>query len=1237
MVRRRRVFVIAIALIPALLLAFGYWLAVSEAGLRLLAAGVVALGGGRVEIVGAHGALVGPLRIERLRVDMPDQRVEIGELALDWTPRHLPRLLEIPSLRMAMLSVMPTRKSEASLPESLRLPLALALPDIHIGELRWGDAIDLRGVQLSLHKPADRYRLEVLGLDSDWGAASARFNLSESAPFALDGEANLRSRQGQDARLTLAGELALIFIKAQAAAPMRLDAEAEWAHFEKIPLRRARLELSDFDPAAWRVDLPRARFSAEAEFVGEDDGRVRGHLRIANALPGPLDGGRLPVAAARMRLVGGVDDLRLDEVLLDLGYGGSLRGEGHYRAGALRLELRTDDLDPHALHGRLRAMRVAGAISLDGDEATQRLQADLVAGQYGLALDVTRRGAALEIARARLAAGHAAFTASGNLELEAPHRFDLRGGLDAFDPAAFGDFPSAMVNARLDASGHLMPGPVGLLDFRLERSRWRDLALSGGGRLRLSPERIDEADVNLALGGNRLRIEGAFGRPADRLDWLLRADDLGALAADLRGTLRASGQLRGGVAAPAGQFTIVASDLRWGDALRLAGLNAHGRLDEGARGPLTMRLDAEDLKLGGFDASRLEVDMRGRRDAHEISAGVRGVNYAALARLAGGWDGEAWSGELREFANAGRHAFSLRRPAKLRGARARIELGQATLDYAGARIDLRETTWSPEAWRSRGEFSGLEVARLAALPASQPQALARWRGDLKLAGSWNVTLGAQVDGEVMIARESGDLIAPGSPPLPLALQTLRLELRARADRLRGELRARGAELGGVEAWLDTTLSRRDGAHGLAGNAPLSGRAEAELRSLAWLGPLLGSGIWSLDGAARAQVDLTGTPSAPRFDGILEGSGLRLDWPEEGVHLDRGELRATLNGDRLRLEHLRLRGGDGELLARGEAAWRDGAPDLDLTISARNLRALSRPDRLLVVSGETRLDTRDDSVRLRGSLRADRARILLPRADAPTRSSDVVVLGREAPARAAPLRFDLDLNLDLGERFLIQGRGLDARLAGALRVSAPPGAYPRLLGGVRVAEGAYAAYGQRLVIERGLLDFQGPIDNPGLDILAMRLHQPVEAGIAITGTVLSPRARLVSRPEVPDGEKLSWLVLGRGMDAAGGGDFDLLATAAGALLSAGDSVSLQARVAQATGLDEVALRGGGELESTVLTLGKRLSSRAYLSFEQGVTGLGTLVKLNYTLTRNWSVQAQTGGESAVDLFYTLSFD
>jgi translocation and assembly module TamB len=62
-----------------------------------------------------------------------------------------------------------------------------------------------------------------------------------------------------------------------------------------------------------------------------------------------------------------------------------------------------------------------------------------------------------------------------------------------------------------------------------------------------------------------------------------------------------------------------------------------------------------------------------------------------------------------------------------------------------------------------------------------------------------------------------------------------------------------------------------------------------------------------------------------------------------------------------------------------------------------------------------------------------------------------------------------------------------------------------------------------------------------------------------------------------------------------------------------------------------------IESTVVTVGKRLSSRAYLSFEQGATTASSLVKLRYKLNSKFTLQFQTGTNTALDVLYTWAFD
>jgi translocation and assembly module TamB len=362
----------------------------------------------------------------------------------------------------------------------------------------------------------------------------------------------------------------------------------------------------------------------------------------------------------------------------------------------------------------------------------------------------------------------------------------------------------------------------------------------------------------------------------------------------------------------------------------------------------------------------------------------------------------------------------------------------------------------------------------------------------------------------------------------------------------------------------------------------------------------------------------------------------------------------LADDRVRVQEGELKGSRGRVVVSGEAQL--GTPQAGLTLNFEKFAATNRSDRRVVVSGTARLNLDQKRLQLTGELKADRARLEMPEASRPKLSSDVVVVGQPPREKKAARQFplQLDLKLDLGDNFLFKGAGLDARLGGQLRVFtvnealrqdrtqgehlAPSWAL-RGEGTIQVEEGRYAAYAQTLDIERGVLRFVGPIDNPGIDVLAVRKTPTVKAGVQVRGTVQRPVVTLYSDPALPDTEKLAWLVLGHGLEQGDQQEFALMQLAAGALLSQAESVSMQAQLAEVFRIDSFGVRGGeGEdLGTTVVSVGKRLSSRVMLTYEQSLDGLSQMVKVLYQLSPHVRLEAGTGQQSSFDAFYTREYD
>jgi translocation and assembly module TamB len=230
---------------------------------------------------------------------------------------------------------------------------------------------------------------------------------------------------------------------------------------------------------------------------------------------------------------------------------------------------------------------------------------------------------------------------------------------------------------------------------------------------------------------------------------------------------------------------------------------------------------------------------------------------------------------------------------------------------------------------------------------------------------------------------------------------------------------------------------------------------------------------------------------------------------------------------------------------------------------------------------------------------------------------------------------------LGSDFRLEGKGLTTQLAGQLVLvsSDKTEGLPQLSGQVRTLGGRYKAYGQQLNIETGVLRFDGPYDNPSLDIIALRPNLPHKVGVQITGTALLPRIRLYAEPDLPDADKLAWLVLGR--PAAGGGAESAVLQQAAVVLLSGDGPSFSGELANRLGLDEISLATGSRSDANAtgaaVTLGKRLSKDFYLAYETSLSGAFGSLYIFYDLSRRLTLRAQAGDQSALDLIFTIRHD
>jgi translocation and assembly module TamB len=692
--------------------------------------------------------------------------------------------------------------------------------------------------------------------------------------------------------------------------------------------------------------------------------------------------------------------------------------------------------------------------------------------------------------------------------------------------------------------------------------------------------------------------------------------------------VRGTAQLTGSWRAPAVRFNLSAADVAHQQYGRIKALDARGALSTQPNGPFEIDAVARGVSAPQGQLRAVSLKLEGTGSAHAAVATAQGDRVEFRTRVRGAWKpGVGWTGTVQELVNRGEVPVELAAPVVVSIGPQRAYAQAFELRFVGGRLAVSELNYEQGRLTSSGRFNDMPVRPFFALAGGA----ADMAGTLHVSGQWAIRSVPHLTGSISVMRESGDVALGSDKSIHMGLQTFAVNANLAAQGATFDARIQSALVTGTSQGRVATVGGR-----YTAASPLTFTADVSVARLAPFAALLDASVL-LEGEARARLEGRGTVADPQVTGPVSADKLAFALPAEGVDLKGGTLRALLTPREVLIESFSIRGGQGELSARGTLA-RTGFNEASVDWRADQFTVLARPDRRLVVSGNGNAALKSGKVAFTGNLKANEGLFELATTTLPTLGNDVVVVGRTLPKESAASetrklqRASVDVDMDLGSNVHVLGRGLDVWLAGHVRVQTNAQGELRAAGTVDARRGTFVAYGQRLEIERGHLYFNGPLSNPGLDIVAMRKRQEVEAGVAVTGTLRRPLVQVVSNPALPEGEALSWLVLGRAPGTAGAGQLSALPLATGAIMG-----KAAKPLAGALHLDEIGLRGSSTVSEQFLTVGKRVSDRLYIVFEQSLGGAENLLRLELSLTQRISLRAQAGQTSLLGMFYRYGWD
>jgi translocation and assembly module TamB len=1183
---------------------------------------------------GLTGSLRTGLNAQQLRWERDGLLVEAVDAQLAWQPLALWRTtLRLDHLRAARLRVEDRRPPQPPVAlERLVLPLRVEIAELRIGQLQWvarDNSIEAGDLAARYSFDRARHRVEIVRLRWAGGTYSGKGSVGAERPMPV--QARLQGRlvatvPGGAADVPLAltasidGPLADMLVRAEIlglpdspGANASAMATARVTPWGAQPLPQVQAEFQRLDAGAFWKQAPHTALSGRARAQPGTTGTWTINLEATNAIPGPWDQRRLPFehlsAALEWRADGSA---RVRTLQARLGEGElSASGELH-RSGSWTVNARLRELNPAAVYSGLAPVPLSGTAQLKGDRRGFAFEADLSAiGELPRGNERREAAAALAALELRSASARGRWS-DGRLSLPAlevrTSDASLRGSAELQPMARAGSGKLTLVAPGLELT----------VDGRISET-------AGAGRAQLASTSLPQAFAWLArLPGipDEFGVPVADGRAEVQLAWQGGWRNPGVQARLTAPQI----EMRAGTPAWTVRDLTASVDGRLSDAQ----VRVHARAEQGPR-----RASIDVAASGGRRGSQENAPWQGQLTALDITASDPAVgNGPWTLKLQAPFD---WRWSAGHFeAGAGR--------ALLHAPRAAVpaQLAWSTLRWSGGEL------------HTAGRLQGLPLAWIELAGGVQLGGSAVM-GDLVFDAEWDAALGATPRVRASLVRSRGDLTvlaeaAQGQTARVAAgVREARLALEVNGEAVTLALRWDSERAGTAEGRIATTLALAgDAMWQWPQDAPMAGSLRAHLPRIGvW--SLLAPPGWRLRGSLAADLSVAGTRADPQLSGTLAADDLALRSVVDGFEMQGGRLRASLGGQRVLIDEFILHGpgaDGGTVTATGEATWTPSGPQLLMNAQATRLRASTRSDRQLTVSG-TLAGRRDASgTVINGNLKVDQALIVLPDEGTPKLGDDVEVRGLPAqapriaaragdPAGRGEDKLQVAVEVDLGEDFRVRGMGIDTRLTGSLTVSGETLASPRLVGTILTRGGEYKAYGQRLEIERGQIRFTGPIDNPVLDILAVRPNLPQQkVGVRVSGTVLAPRVQLYSDPDLPDAEKLAWLVTGR-PSPEGGAESALLQEAALALLSKRSGAS-QTGIAGTFGLDELSVRREGT-EGAAVTVGKRFGRNLYAAYERSLAGAVGTLSLFYDVTRRLTVRAQTGERTALDLIYTFTFD
>lgn len=765
----------------------------------------------------------------------------------------------------------------------------------------------------------------------------------------------------------------------------------------------------------------------------------------------------------------------------------------------------------------------------------------------------------------------------------------------------------------------------------------RGYPLQGQGQASWDTDRITIDTFNVSVAKSVLEIQGAITDKWD-LRFSANSPDLGQLLPDVEGQFEFTGKLAGTRDEPTLSLSGQAKDIVYGhEGVQSVSVQIQSGLPSAA--PLNIDINAQGI-VSRFGPWRdLAIVTTGTNKSHSIALKLNNDGSQYTTRLEGNFLPWQWTGKvtvLDVMPEAGKQ-WTLKQPVTLALKQNFMQLSELCLVHEVSEL-CAALEWHKD--KHRASLNGVSIPLYLAKHWLPP--------NIELAGQFDIKSHLQDDGQAQyrayLAITAADKAISANfvdlnETIVFAESYINVSLDEKSLRAIAHLPL--SEGGGLDS--EVSLKNWSPVAPLARNQPV--KAQLKINSVpADTITRFIPDMARAQGNLQANLSINGTLGEPQLRGTAQWRDGSMIIPALGISIAdiQAELQSKLNN---KIEfQIKARSGEGSVALTGVTMLDrvQGWPT-QINLKSDRLEVINIPEAYVLNDSDVKVVIQGNTINISGDVNVPRAR-LRPRslpAGSEQLSRDTVIIDEEQDAESVRWLVTSRVRVKLGELVDFDGFNVSGKLKGNLLLIDEPNKLARGQGEVSIEEGIYRLRGQDLSIRRGRLIFADTfIDDPGVDVDAIRKIDTVVVGVKLQGTLRQPQLSIFSEPAMSESDALTYLILGHSPETSTTSETESMRNNAAAMgFVAGDILSQE--IGGRLGLDEMRVDVGETAENTALVMGKYLSPKLYLRYFSGLVESSSIVQLRYQLSDRLQIQTEGGyrGSQSItggDIFFTIEY-